>query len=36
MRGPRGPQNTLLVALTVIIGTLEPMFYLILHNTEPL
>ncbi len=30
MRGLHRPQNTLIVAPTVIIGTLEPMFYLIL------
>ena len=36
MQGPRGPRKTLIAAQTVIIGISEPMFYVIVRNTEPL
>ena len=36
MRGPRGPRKILKAAQTIIIGISEPMFWVIIHNTEPL
>ena len=36
MRGLYRPCNTLITGKGVIIGTLEPMVYLILHETEAL
>ena len=36
VRGPCGPRNFSIKASKVNIGITDPMFHLILHNTEPL